>query len=796
MKNYLPILLLLSSLSAFGQSFWQEDFSNGFPTDWTTEDLMPDNILWDYCDGNSCNLFASDFRSETASNGFMIIRPPIDIAFKSVLTTPPIDCSDKETVVLEFETFIQTEKTGAAEGYLLFVKNENEDWLQFDILPQQSADTIQRSRNAERMSIDISEIAAMNSAVEIRWEWTGIREGELALDDVKIYDHEPYYDRVVWGNEPGQGDFDGGLNGWRVQTRLPFNHPTFKWEWEEFGSVAKAFSISSLRRFDEFRNFPYINSYSNENGAMVFNADFFTTNGTAPPTGTPQNYIAELVSPIIDLSDVTGEVNLRFEQLVMVGGMAPNFPIPSITFLSFSTDGGQTYGSPIAVNDELIFDRIRESQETISICGAAGAAEFRMKFTFHGQFYFWAVDDIVLVEKPEFDLQIKPNFFSVAPNLKTPASQVEPLFFLVDIENFGSERQEVVELSVAVTDLSTNQVVYEESKILETIDQCELKGNEIFGRFSPPEIPTEYEVKYTVESNGVDSTPEDNELSWNFEISERTFSKENGSTTGIQPNTRNAGYVYGNVFYLENGNGFKIDSLTFGLHDPVTSTGAKLNLFIYRFFGDANGDALVDPDERELVGVANYEVNGSEHLTSEGLVTVEILNIDSLEQVGVDTEDGAYYLATVEYSNDSNINCPLQASQAIDYTATFFMYDSLNLPRYAGLDLFTVDQFELLNLINLIPVIRINLADRAVSVADIKEQPLLIQPNPIKDQFELLSKPTKPTDILELYDLKGKLLKSWNANDSDFSIEEFSKGVYFLKMKTTDSVFVGKVVKG
>ncbi len=799
MKNYLPLIILLSSLSSFGQSFWQEDFSNGFPTDWMTEDLRPNNVLWNHCDGaNNCNLFSADFRSATASNGFLVVKPPLNVPFESILTTPIIDCSDKEKVVLEFETFVQTAFISAAEGYKLYVKNENEDWLQFDLLPEQNKQSAaQLSHNAEKITIDISEMAAMNSQVQIRWEWNGFREQDLALDDVKIYDYEPYYDKVIWGHESGQGDFDGGMNGWTTRTTIPFNHPTFKWEWEQFGSVVKAFSISQLSPFSDFkRDFPYVNSYSNHNGAMVFNADFFSTMGTMPPPNPPQDYVSELISPIIDLSNVQTEVNLRFEQLAMLGGMPPNPPTPSITFFSFSTDGGASWGDPIPFNENVIYDQIHQSTETISLCGAAGAEAFRMKFTFSGQFYFWAIDDIVLIEKDSFDLQIKSNFYSVAPNYQTPASQVEPLFFLVDIENFGTEVERDVELSVSVTDLFDNQVVFEDSKILDTINQCELKGNEIFGRFVPPSTPAKYEVEYTVKSNGIDPTPENNSLKWNFEITEKTYAKESGRTTGIRPNDINKGFEYGNCFYLENGDGFKIDSIIFGLEDPENSVGAELNLFVYRFFGDADEDAFVGPTERDIVGVGTYRVKGTEHLTSDGLVKAEILNIDSLEQVGVDAESGAFYLATVQYFNGRNLPCPLQASQTIDYTATYFMYDSLNLPRFAGIELDDQGRFDLLSRLNLIPVIRLNLTESLVKVTDREEQPLLIYPNPTDERFRLVSKSKSSNDILELYDLKGQLLKKWKANESDFSIEEFPKGVYFLKMKTTEEIYVGKLIKG
>ena len=212
---------------------------------------------------------------------------------------------------------------------------------------------------------------------------------------------------------------------------------------------------------------------------------------------------------------------------------------------------------------------------------------------------------------------------------------------------------------------------------------------------------------------------------------------------------------------------------------------------------DINENGDIDVDERELVGVGDYTVKGTEKETSDGLVTVGILRLPSLDSVGVHTEDGTYYLATVRYFNAGNIPCPLQASQEIDYLATYFMYDSLNLPRYAGLEIDELGQaFKLLALLDLIPVIRINLVERIVGVVDVNEAPLLLHPNPTNGTFSLLTTPKTQDAILELYDLKGRVLKKWDAIHDTYSIEEFSKGIYLLKMTMADEVFVGKVIKG
>ncbi len=87
-------------------------------------------------------------------------------------------------------------------------------------------------------------------------------------------------------------------------------------------------------RLGERVNYPYLDSYSNHTGAMVFNADFYTTGDSmAVPPPYPR-YHAELISPSIDLRSVKNEVNVRFEQLCMKAG-TQSVEFPSTTSFTF-----------------------------------------------------------------------------------------------------------------------------------------------------------------------------------------------------------------------------------------------------------------------------------------------------------------------------------------------------------------------------------------------------------------------------------------------------------------------------
>jgi len=69
---------------------------------------------------------------------------------------------------------------------------------------------------------------------------------------------------VYWGDEPGQGDFDGGLNGWTSNTVSTTGIDT-TWEWVSNGLITGGLVGAGQD--------VTIASPTASNGAMVFNAD-------------------------------------------------------------------------------------------------------------------------------------------------------------------------------------------------------------------------------------------------------------------------------------------------------------------------------------------------------------------------------------------------------------------------------------------------------------------------------------------------------------------------------------------
>jgi len=94
-----------------------------------------------------------------------------------------------------------------------------------------------------------------------------------------------YGDHVLWGNEPGQGDFDGGINDWIVECEADTC-----WNWEANGMVTATFTNHTMK------------SSTACNGAMAFNSDDLDNNGSTQTIGEglcPTICAGRLISPNI-----------------------------------------------------------------------------------------------------------------------------------------------------------------------------------------------------------------------------------------------------------------------------------------------------------------------------------------------------------------------------------------------------------------------------------------------------------------------------------------------------------------
>ncbi len=564
------------------------------------------------------------------------------------------------------------------------------------------------------------------------------------------------------------------------------------WWWTHNGSVRSGSLFNST--VGEVN----INSPTANNGAMVLNADFLTSRGSQAnlPSGPPYPvYISELISPIIDLSDVDEGLSLSFYQLVRFLNVPAGAPAPGVrTWVAFSTDGGVTWSAPINANEGLQANTAVNNQRILTLPGIQGSANARIKFVWQSEFYYWALDDIRLVEQPRNDLRVN-NFFAIAPNSATPVTQLEPFGFVADIQNVGSRPQQASTLTVTIRN-ATDQIIYADSIPYGLINPGDTIENVFFpNEFLPPPTPGAYTGRYTISIDGLDDEqPANNIQEFPFSITENTFSKENGVGLGSF-NFANLNNSWGNIYYVPNGAGFAANTVSFAVANANQLAGRTATILFYKWNGDANRDFRVEPAEYDNVPIAFnfYEFTGME---GSNLITVPV----SQDADQVPLEDNSYYFPVIQYSTDDNVRMNLLASNRFSYSAAWFYSDSLQKPRYASaLDVGNSGIYTMQ--FGAVPVVRLNIGP-LVSVKDqaLPETAFEVYPNPASDVVNLKLTLDRPQDIqIAVFDQFGRALtvrkfQQVNRDIIDMPVHKLPSGTYYIKVTTPDGTAVRTIV--
>jgi len=598
---------------------------------------------------------------------------------------------------------------------------------------------------------------------------------------------------ILWGANPGEGDFNGGLNGWTANNISCSNGVTgFElWRWDPEGDISDQGAFVGGGGI--------ITSPSGCDGAAFFDSDFYDNNGDSGNLGggdCTAIQIGELISPSIDISgfSVTG-VSLMFYQALR--------QFQSNYFVGWSIDGGVTWDS-VQINTEVVVNSAHLNMwTTVPLPGTAGASDLRIKFRDEANYYYWMIDNVMVIEQEANNMRVNSNFFAVPQNAMFPADELDPIHFLADIENIGASAQNNVNLNMTISDDATGTSVFSTDKAYGTIPGNTLAENGIFAEQFIPDLGIgSYTGAYTVSQDETDFDDSDNSLSFNFMVSDSTYAKEFGATRDIRPANANwdmgeaHSWAYGNCFFIPKGDGLMATSISFSIgngDEADAPIGQAMLVTLYEWV-DANGDGDAQPDERTQKGQEFYIVQGTE--TDNTIITIPFG-----EETGgpVDLKDNTYYLAMIEFiSPDENTNLSFRASDAIDYLAMRFLTDSLQLPRFA--DMLAIDE-------NLqqqdytsntfvgtsVPNVRLNITPLVVAVNDpLPEENLVaVYPNPVSNQLNLQLgfKQAAEQVLVQIMDVAGRLTYQ-NTYDNiqkqtlPISTENLATGTYLLRVTT------------
>lgn len=524
------------------------------------------------------------------------------------------------------------------------------------------------------------------------------------------------------------------------------------WTWHHYGDVRNGLYTGA----DDYLNMP-----DEVNGAMVFNYDYLITKGSTPFDGNyplPM-FKSEMISPVIDCSSVNAnevvvlEIKQRIKTFVNAQNSAENQ-------LYVSTDGGNTWGEPVGTNVGVTdYDTSLMGVEKIVLSGIGGESNVRIKLVYNQSFYFWMFDDIRLLVDDYFsNPTIVENSINRLPAAQTPDFLMRETTFYGDVENTGTSPAENISLSLSITKGYNEEEIYSSSLNQASLPATgTLEETAFNGDFYPIIYPYDithphvgaHTATYELDAEDITAVSSDLTYSWNFWVTINTWAKAKDIYSVVKPAEMND-FSMGNIYYVpitnvttyENSNTstfIMLNNIEFSIDNPSDLVGENIEVILYEWNGDMNGDNLINTDEYEEIFREEYVFNGQESSS-------QFIQVDCLSCV---LEPGKYYIPVLKYVDETGGDkpCYVGAATNIDYGPTMDITAQNGIPEYAACGYIGADDnpnFEL-NLFgtNVVPAIQLDvdlviLVDDPVSVSNtghlLKEGSVRLQPNIVKEQ--------------------------------------------------------------
>ena len=787
--------------------FWTEDFSGAqIPMGWTNEDASGNDALWEYCSTEeSClvsilnengQLYETAFQAITANNGFVWMNSDtlgnLPSPHLSQLTTNAINCEGRDEVWVSFYSQITTSIFAPYNNAVLRVATSNTpetEWTDFLLYNNLIVGAIS-SRNPQPIKFDISEVAANQSTVYIQWQWRGELEQAWLLDDVALYDSKPSPANALWYE-----DFCNGIGDWEIQTELN----DIPWAWHPSGNMGHGvFSAADH----------YLHSPTAYNGVALLDYDFLITNGDpANIPNFPYPLVkAEFISPTIDLSDITTPLDLEFYQLIRRLNAVGNNAFSSV---AVSIDNGNTWETSVDVNPFLFTDDPPlDNKIYMPLVDIEGEPAVKIKFTYHGDFFYWVIDDITLIERPDYDLMMETDYFAIPPNYSTPFSQISPIPFLANFKNIGKAAQDSVLFSVCIK--KEEESLFQTQNLFHSVAANAGSDNNPFEEMmlfsNTPNSKGNYRGIYRVKSPNKDFRPENDSLDFIFEISDTTFAKENGPAGNIT-SLQNPSYSIGNVFYVPNGMGWYARYISFSGSEPpgVPIEGKRVDVLLYEWDGNSDEEFTVNAEtDMELIAFYNYEFRSGD---GDKLIDIPILDETPLN-------DDTYYLPVIRYNSVNEQVFPMSINRNFNYHASRDVSNDLGKTHHASaVDIGNNGRFNLAGfepVFSVIPVIRLHIGDNpdlntppvfTKNIALSSENKIMVHPNPLKAQLNISIDLVQPTEKLwiKIFNIHGQIvfnrhLKHFQKGNLSYAVHKLPRGTYFLQILTPEGSRTKKLI--
>lgn len=518
-----------------------------------------------------------------------------------------------------------------------------------------------------------------------------------------------------------------------------------------------------------------IQSPTQGNGFVIFDSNWWD-NPSLPCTEAnmgsgpaPGPHFATLTSPVLDLTNYLG-IGLEFYQYY--------HGYDTHSSVELSVDGGNNWfevynndlvGNPTPADDYVLIP-------VGQYIGAQPNAQFR--FVFSGQYYFWQIDDVKLIEIPVFDMAItQPNYgdfditdpahptgFEFMEYSRYPYQMAPLLKFSAIAVNNGIFENSDVRLNVEITDPS-NTIIHagqsNEGLYVFPGSPQEVRA----GTFQNPSTIGEYKVHQYLTYGSTELNSSNDHDTTFFQIHEVQFARDRLFATSVyfpSAEYNDIPYEIGNVF-LNSADNMTLYSLSVGLGVgtslPCTVYGA---LFEIDFTNSLEATLIATTP---AIAVNNAMLNG---YADQILTTLEF-------DTPIALQNGKAYLAMAGSAEGGNFMVCALSGDAPEYTSWVH---------------FLPDEWRL---VSMMPMVRMNFGEfDHVQETTSQLYPLVVYPNPTSGSIFLPTERSFDGYDLHITDFTGREIHREKATFplTSIDVSRWAKGIYFIRSKAGVTRFI------
>jgi len=546
-----------------------------------------------------------------------------------------------------------------------------------------------------------------------------------------------------------------------------------------------------------------IASPTTANGFVIFDSDYLDNGGVPGAFGTgaaAAPHFATLATGNIDLS-TNPSVELSFYQYYrrFAGGSTSSQEIPA-TYLSFSSDGGTTWGDRITLNRDIFVNYASANAEMITLNVSdyiGGSSTARIRFEFDGDYYFWMIDDIELNVAPVNEFRFTNWYGGGAPALdvanadtnfagkygmscyNNATDEIRGYSFDANVVNYGTGAQTNVKLTMKILDANNTLVTSATSAIKASVAAGDTVTFNDLNTYSSPwtagTTAANYRIVYEVSSQ--EGTVVTDTI--NYRVSATHMGIDRGTFFNSWGSANNC-LATANVY--EFSDDVEISSVRVGLASTST-VGGQMEVYICE---SANFNNASNPPSTILGGSPSAYTITQADLTA-GYADIPVT--DGFNPDRVPLVAGTYYIDITFPTGTSRVS--LLNDVSIDQANGMCIYFSSSQNQWYGGNTGS----NICNALYVRPMLtssHINIAEEMLKAS------VSVGPNPANDFVNVMFNDIEGDFTMTMTDVTGRVVSSEAVNvlgavNHTLDVSSLSAGVYMLNVNNGSASVTYKI---